>query len=412
MKTFIRNAMVFTLSGLVALTGPFTVSGSMKTATEGNAGRVAEIPADVDGTGRNGREDAFQVVLPTSTETVFDFIMDPQELISQTEAAAYGDCVFEEGATLFFKRADGESLEDYSSYSDALVIENKGTENVEVAVKATVVPESMGGITMTDDMDFIDDTDTSLYLALTDGSETVPIDMEEGASICTTLEGSWGEDGNYGSYWFQLTGAVNKNGDWSQLQEAAPRVVVTWSVSLNEEVWVDEDKGSEREEAWMESQNAGSNEILTEAPKADKASETSEGQTEGETAGTGGSTGESGQAEEDGNTGDGWQLKTDESKEEGELPEESQNAGGIEVPAAGGNKEESEVSETGKGEGEDEVPIAGGNKEEGEMAGAGGDQGEGNASIIGENKEEGETSGAGKSKEEGDDPALTDLFCP
>ena len=48
----------------------------------------------------------FQVILPVGTDDVFDFIMDPQQLITKTEAAAYEGSRFEEGATLFFRHSD------------------------------------------------------------------------------------------------------------------------------------------------------------------------------------------------------------------------------------------------------------------------------------------------------------------
>ena len=68
--------------------------------------------------------------------------MDPQKLISQTDAAAYGGSVFEEEATLFFRRRDGEVPEDYSSSSDALVITNAGTAEADLTVTAEISMDS------------------------------------------------------------------------------------------------------------------------------------------------------------------------------------------------------------------------------------------------------------------------------
>ncbi len=183
----------------------------------------------------------FQVILPVGTDDVFDFILDPQQLITKTEAAAYEGSRFEEGATLFFRHSDKSAEETYSSSSDALTIINKGSAPVEVELTASVVPDSLGGIVMTDDRDFIDDTDPSLYLALTDGDQTVAIDEEYGASICVTVDGVSDGDEKGSSYSFRLTGAVNGNGDWSELTDAAPKVIVTWMVTADEEMEREDD---------------------------------------------------------------------------------------------------------------------------------------------------------------------------
>ena len=169
------------------------------------------------------------------------FMLDPQQLITKTEAAAYEGSRFEEGATLFFRHSDKSAEETYSSSSDALTIINKGSAPVEVELTASVVPDSLGGIVMTDDRDFIDDTDPSLYLALTDGDQTVAIDEEYGASICVTVDGVSDGDEKGSSYSFRLTGAVNGNGDWSELTDAAPKVIVTWMVTADEEMEREDD---------------------------------------------------------------------------------------------------------------------------------------------------------------------------
>lgn len=202
---------------------------STDASEENRGGRINEIHPIED----KKREQVFQVILPTNTDHIFDFIMDPQELISKTEAAAYDGSRFEEGATLFFKRSDGESDEEYSSFSDVVRIMNAGRAAVNVSLTAYISPSSIAGLAMTDDPDFLDDENPSLYLALTDGEETVPINSQYGASIDAWIEGAG--DGEYHAYSFQLTGAVNRNGDWSQLTHVAPEVIVTWEVTMDED---------------------------------------------------------------------------------------------------------------------------------------------------------------------------------
>ena len=95
--------------------------------------------------------DVIQVVLPTNAGNVFDFILDPQRLIEETDAAAYGGQSFEEGATLFFQRLDGGVEEAYHSTSDAVTIVNKSAVPVEVTLTAEISGDSLGGIRMTED---------------------------------------------------------------------------------------------------------------------------------------------------------------------------------------------------------------------------------------------------------------------
>ena len=210
-----KNIKKFILPGMAGL----MMSGSLFMAP------------DLAGEVRAEEEDVFQVLFPTDTDHVFDFIMDPQGLICMTDAAAYGDLTFEEGATLFFRRQDGRVEEDYSSSSDVLVITNMGTADVEIVLSASILSDSMEKITLTDDSTFTDDTEASLYLALTDGECTVPVTGETDTVIRATLPGSREAEGAHGEYRFWLVGAVNSGGDWSEVTDEAPKVTVTWSAS-------------------------------------------------------------------------------------------------------------------------------------------------------------------------------------
>lgn len=212
---------------------------------EGNGIGVGEMEGTIE-------TDIYHVVMPTDVDGVFDFIMDPQSLINETDAAAYDGLTFEEDSTVFFRRLDEGAEEDYSSMSDAVKIVNKSSMAVDVTLKVEVVESSMQGITMTNDEDFTDDTSASLYLAVADGENVVPIG-NEGAVIETMIasapEGAYeyvydSESGEYtyglredvsdvdfAEYSFQLMGAVNGKGDWSRVTDETPRIVVTWNVS-------------------------------------------------------------------------------------------------------------------------------------------------------------------------------------
>lgn len=203
----------------------------------------------------NVKTEIYQVAMPTNADGIFDFILDPQRLINKTKAAAYNGLTFEENSTVFFRRSDEGAEEDYSSTSDAVTIVNKSSIAVDVSFQVEVVESSAKGITITDDEEFTDDTSASLYLAVTDGENVIPIG-ESGAIIQTTIpaapeeayeyiyDSDSGEytyglkedlyDIEFADYSFQLIGAANGAADWSGLTEESPKIVVTWNVSPSE----------------------------------------------------------------------------------------------------------------------------------------------------------------------------------
>lgn len=212
---------------------------------------------DTSGTGGlEGTVDTnvFAVVLPTVPDGSFDYIVDPEGLIASTEAARYTDKTFEEDATVFFPNSAEDATKDYSHISDAITVTNKSTMDVDITVTASV--SDLSGVLMTDDSTFADDTTASLYLALTDGTNTAAIDAEDGATITTIIDAApvnayetvWSTDDSeyqyvlttaakeegyegFASYDFQMTGASNANGDWSALSEVAPALEITWSIA-------------------------------------------------------------------------------------------------------------------------------------------------------------------------------------
>ena len=123
---------------------------------------------------------------------------------------------------------------------------NKGNADVKVTLTARISPDSIAGITVSEDPEFQDSEEASLYLALTDGEITVPVDSEGSAVIETVIPGILeGEVPN--EYSFQLIGAVNKEGDWSEVTDVTPKITVTWMVSMGEEEILDDDILDEEE---------------------------------------------------------------------------------------------------------------------------------------------------------------------
>lgn len=181
--------------------------------------------------------DKVSVVLPTDAVGIFDFILDPQELINKTNASPYDGKIFEEGATLFFKRSEDDALVDYSSTSDAVTIINKGNASIDIDITASITVFGKDGLAMTDDSEFTDDKRPSLYLALTDEETKVPImgEDEEAASLSITIPPKSEDEEGTNEYSFRLTGAANKEGDWTGMNDLSFEVAVTWAVVAERE---------------------------------------------------------------------------------------------------------------------------------------------------------------------------------
>lgn len=257
MKKSFKRFMAFVMTGvllaspvspIVASAAEVTGSETMTAPASGNAVASGEVEDFV-------KTDVFKVVLPTSADSTFKFVMDPQGLINKTNAAAKtsGD-VYASGDTIYFQTASG----NYTNTSKAVQVLNRGTVEVDVTVEATLV--SGDGITMAASGDYSDATNTtpSLYLALIEVSgnaavATDVLDSTDGAKLTKTLAAASGDlyeytyaSGNYKydlkpavasgdstifpHYEFALTGACNPNADWSTLTGAAPSVKVVWTI--------------------------------------------------------------------------------------------------------------------------------------------------------------------------------------
>lgn len=243
MKRNLKQLIALVLSVLLAVGTPISA------AAEETGQNDAE---GIDSTKTFVKTEVYQVVLPTDVNGIFDFILDPQKLIEKTNAAAYGGTSFEKGATMFFHRTDGQTTEEYSSSSDHITIVNKSNIPIEVQIDVNILPDSLRGITVSGDKGFANDDSTSIYLALTDGEHTVPVQME-GSIIRTTIPAApenafefhydqesgryiYGlksdlSDVQFPEYSFQLTGAVNEKGDWKALGKVSLAVNVTWKVT-------------------------------------------------------------------------------------------------------------------------------------------------------------------------------------
>lgn len=214
--------------------------------------------------------DVFSVELPTKSasevKTAFDFIMDPQGLIEETEGARYvsgqgvklsGESTgistnkFKYGTLYFANSLSDGSVSQLSPTSNMLTITNKGTMDVDVKLSAKVV--SMDGIKLVSSNTISAGADPSVYLAVSgnDGTHT-PI-TADGASVSAQITGndgayslSWNGSKNkyekvasanasFNSYSFALTGeSGGKIKDWLDVADdlsSDARVEVTWMVA-------------------------------------------------------------------------------------------------------------------------------------------------------------------------------------
>lgn len=204
-------------------------------------------------------KDVFKVELPTvaTGDTTFNFILDPQGLITDTNGSAYTDATFAPDAKgLYFANpVTGGTTVEYKASSPALSAKNKGTTNVDVTLTAAAKDLSTAdySIALSDSDTFVDKS-TSVYLALVSGSQTATL-TKDGATITDTLDAapadayevtynSTESKYEYGltaaaqaadytgfdSLDFNLVGACNTNADWAAAKDATPGVDVAWQL--------------------------------------------------------------------------------------------------------------------------------------------------------------------------------------
>ena len=185
--------------------------------------------------------DVFNVVLPPTTSGTLDFTFAPERLIKATSNAAYSGATFGDG-TLFFQKETNK----YENESATLTITNKSAVDVDVKLTAKITDAT--GITLSDDKTFAEDTSASMYMGVKSGGVENAITADDGVTIEKTIEkapegayeykysdGSYsyglvGEDAlasiTFNDMSFTLTGASNSKGDWSELSEVTPNLVL------------------------------------------------------------------------------------------------------------------------------------------------------------------------------------------
>lgn len=223
----------------------------------------AETSSDATGTITGGGQmegkvdkDVFHIVVPSSVQgsnaatfNGFNFVMDPQKLITKTQAAKYvtGSNIvadgFVEDKTLYFVNKTDRQLDNTSDY---VKVTNKSSIDVEISLEAAM--QNLGSITMSETETFEDES-TSLYLAVIGGADKKAIDATTGAEVTgkiakakpgaydTVYDDGTGYDYKlvnddptlFSTYEFALTGATNEKGNWLNVTDT-PSVQLTWKV--------------------------------------------------------------------------------------------------------------------------------------------------------------------------------------
>ena len=253
MKKTFKKLMAFAMVA-VMMANPMSALAAENTTSpaQGSANASGDVEGFVD-------TSIFKVVLPTSAEGTFDFIMAPQGLIAATSGNAYTGATFGEG-NVFFNTASANASGDYKNQSNFIEVLNRGTVDVNVTVEATI--NGLSNIAMAASSDFAsgDAAVPELYLAFTasgdasgDAKNANVALTENGATIKAVLaaadedkytfgyasgeytydlkaEYASGDASVFDNYKFALTGACNPYADWSDVKEAAPTVKVVWTL--------------------------------------------------------------------------------------------------------------------------------------------------------------------------------------
>lgn len=197
--------------------------------------------------------------MPVVTEgetSPFNFILDPQGLLYETNATHYGGGMVEEGASLLFHNNSGSY--SFSRYSDRLTVANRSTVPVTVTVSASV--SNLDGIGLVENDDFSGNETPSIYLAIVDDEGNVqPLSKDRENSISWIMQAAPENayvfkvnetdqiyecvlSGNpetigFDTYSFGLLGSCNLNADWKNVS-VHPIVTIQWHVDplLPEEV--------------------------------------------------------------------------------------------------------------------------------------------------------------------------------
>lgn len=243
-------------------------------------------------------ENVFCVVVPTtpSSDSTFDYILDPQGLIAATQGARYvsgadinthGNAQrkisinatggYDESTLYFAQSVNGTDKVKLSPISDVYTITNKSTMEVDVSMNAKLTEKSGSKVKISTNKTFTDDKDdTTMWIDVqtqkvdrdadlandkwsagitvsgADPNYTAKATMDDARKFYVKRENKSTPSGyefvipsqnstglsesqnKYSTYNFRLTGSCNAAADWSGITTGAPDVTITYY--LNESV--------------------------------------------------------------------------------------------------------------------------------------------------------------------------------
>lgn len=194
----------------------------------------------------------FSYTLPTQSNNAFDFIVDPQNLIIDSNDAQSTGAVTTGATGVYFKNGSG-----YAASSEALTVENMSSMPVDVTVEAKVTITSADSVKMVTAgavTDSISNEAASLDLCIavnqvTTGAVEYVDDSTKTATLTATMAALDADefeivaDGQGYKYQakgtssaketakFYLTGSCNTAADWSAAKDMSAKLDLVWTVA-------------------------------------------------------------------------------------------------------------------------------------------------------------------------------------
>lgn len=192
-------------------------------------------------------KEVLTVTLPTNTDSVFNYHVDPERVIDLAGSLADGTTITKNDDGVYFKQSDNT----YASSSNDVEFEGKNSVAVDVSVAAEVTASAGGkDIALVSDEDALDAATTpALLMNLTVGTETKAI-TPDGATAKAKLDGvpaNFEVKVNNGAYEYSAksgaTGwaktAVKLSGKTNSMDVpsdmTAPQIKLTWTITKHED---------------------------------------------------------------------------------------------------------------------------------------------------------------------------------
>lgn len=130
-----KKILAFVAAMAMVMAPTTTWAAQSPAQTTGDAANAGAVEGVVD-------KNYVSYVAPTVSDNVFDFVLDPQLLIENTDGTSINGntpVVTEAGASVYFKNGS-----NYATSSDALTVINKGSGEISVSVTATLELDATG----------------------------------------------------------------------------------------------------------------------------------------------------------------------------------------------------------------------------------------------------------------------------